>query len=374
MTDRIAEMRAALAPQDYGAATAGAETRALFARLWHFVGFSDELAAPDGYLVRTIAGVPVVVQRFDDDIRAFRDICSHRHARLHRTDSGRGALRCPYHGWTYNREGVPVGVPGNDTCFHLDKADKAALALTGYEVARRGRFVFVRLMPGGPALDDWLGPLGAWLDAVSDGFAAPFDQAPLDWRADWKVGMENVLEVYHVDAVHPETFRTVTEGAWVCAEHGPHSTGTIGLTAETRRWWDGVAKRLKLTPLTNFTDYDHAILFPNLAIGLTAGLMASVQTYEPVYAPDGAVLPGRCTLRYRLSLAKPQPGGSAAARAGVEGHLAEFNRRLLAEDQTVAEAAWAGTMQAQHPALLGDNEGRIRAFHTVWRQAMGYEA
>ncbi|WP_044558461.1 aromatic ring-hydroxylating dioxygenase subunit alpha [Azospirillum sp. B4] len=364
-------MRAALGPNDYGAATATAETRDLFPRLWHFVGFLDEVAAPDGYLVRTIAGVPVVVQRFDDDIRAFRDVCSHRYARLHATDSGQGPLRCPYHGWTYNRDGVPMGIPGNDACFHLDRADKAALALARYEVAARGRFIFVRLVPGGAPLDEWLGPLGTWLDAVSDGFAAPFSQAPLDWRADWKMGMENVLEVYHVDAVHPETFRTVTEGAWICAEHGPHSTGTIGLTAETRRWWDGVAKRLKLTPLTRFTNYDHAIIFPNLAIGLTAGLMASVQTYEPVYGPDGGVQPGRSTLRYRLSLARQQPGASAAARAGVEAHLADFNRRLLAEDQTVAEAAWAGTMQMDRPALLGGNEGRIRAFHAAWLREMG---
>ncbi|MEE3623246.1 SRPBCC family protein [Nitrospirillum sp. BR 11752] len=371
MTDRLAAMRAALAPADYGAATATVETARLFARLWHFVGFSDELEAPDGYLVRTIAGVPVVVQRFDEDIRAFRDICSHRHARLHRGECGHGPLRCPYHGWTYNRDGVPAGIPGNDPCFQLDKADKVALALTRYEVASRGRFVFVRLVPGGPSLDDWLGPLGAWLDSVSNGFARPFDQAPLDWRADWKVGMENVLEVYHVDAVHPETFRTVTAGTWVCAQHGPHSTGSIGLTAETRRWWDGVAKRLKLTPLAEFADYDHAIIFPNLAIGLTAGLMASVQTYEPVYATDGAVLPGRCHLRYRLSLAKAQPGASAAARQGVEAHLADFNRRLLAEDQSVAEAAWAGSQQADQPALLGHNEGRIHAFHTAWLGEMG---
>ncbi|MDG3442995.1 aromatic ring-hydroxylating oxygenase subunit alpha [Nitrospirillum amazonense] len=371
MTDRLDAMRAAVGPEDYGAAAAAAETQALFARLWHFVGFDDELTAPDGYLVRTIAGVPVVVQRFDDDIRAFRDVCSHRHARLHTAERGHGPLRCPYHGWTYSREGVPVGIPGNDPCFQLDKADKAALALTGYEVTRRGRFIFVRLIPGGPDLDIWLGPLGAWLDAVSDGFAAPFDQAPLEWRADWKVGMENVLEVYHVDSVHPETFRTVTEGVWKCAEHGPHSTGTIGLTAETRRWWEGAAKRLKLTPLTAFTDYDHAIIFPNLAIGLTAGLMASVQTYEPVYAPDGTVRPGRCHLRYRLSLARQQPGASAAARQGVEGHLADFNRRLLAEDQSVAEAAWAGSQQAGRPALLGHNEGRIRAFHAAWLKEMG---
>ncbi|MDE1145383.1 MAG: RHO alpha subunit C-terminal catalytic domain-containing protein [Azospirillaceae bacterium] len=192
----------------------------------------------------------------------------------------------------------------------------------------------------------------------------------MDWRADWKVGIENVLEVYHVDTVHPETFRTVTAGVWECADHGPHSTGTIGLTAETRRWWDGVAKRLKLTPLRTLTHYDHALIFPNLAIGLTAGLMASVQTYEPVYAPDGTVQPGRCHLRYRLSLAKGAEGASNAARVGVQAHLADFNRRLLAEDQAVAEAAWAGTVQADRPALLGLNEGRIRAFHAAWQAGM----
>lgn len=350
---------------------AQAERAALFARHWHFVGFTSDLPEPDGWLTRTIAGVPVVVQRFDHDIVALRNVCSHRHALLRRGAAGQGPLRCLYHGWSYNRDGIPLGIPDNEACFGLDRHGKEGLGLHRYEVAVRGRFVFVRLQAGGPDIDTWLGPLGSWLDQISDGFDAPFDQAVLPWATDWKMGMENVLEVYHVASVHPETFATVTQGTWTWAAHGPHSTGQIGLTEETRRWWDGVRRRLALRPAAPFNDYDHAVIFPNLAIGLTAGLLASVQTYEPVYAADGQPVPGRCRVHYRLSLARRlNESGSSAARAGVKTHLAAFNQRLLGEDQEACESTWAGSLHADGPALLGGNEGRLRTFHDAWHGAM----
>lgn len=366
-----------LTPDEYcSPAIAAAESQRLFRRLWHFVGFTDELPVPDGWLTRTIAGVPVAIQRFDDQIRAFRNVCSHRHALIHRGAAGTGPLRCLYHGWTYNRDGAPLGIPDNETCFALDRAGKQALALTAYEVALRGRFIFVRLEAGGPDLDRWLGETGGWLDAISDGFDAPFDQSPLPWAADWKIGIENVLEVYHVASVHPETFATVTEGEWRWREQGPHSTASIGLTAETRRWWDGVRRRLALAPVAPFHDYDHAFIFPNLAIGITAGMMASVQTYEPLYEADGTPRPGQSHVRYRLSLARRQDGesGSQAARAGVTTHLAAFNQRLLGEDREACEATWAGSLHATRPGLLGSNEGRLRAFHEAWKDQMAAPA
>ena len=340
----------------------GEEQARLFARHWQFVGFADQLAAPNAFLTREIAGRPVLVQNFAGEdggsLRAFRNVCSHRFARLHRADSGAGMVRCPYHGWTYDRNGVPVGIPRNEECFGLDRAGKEALALPRYEVEACGRFLFVRLEPGGPGLDESLGAHAPLLRRLSDTFAAPFAEEAVPWEADWKVGVENVLEVYHVDSVHPDTFRTVTEGPWDCAYDGPHSTGVTGLTPDTARWWEGVAGRLRLEPAGGLGGYHHVLLFPNLAIGVTAGLMMSVQTYEPAGS-------GRCTLRWRLSLARGAEGASRAARQGVEEHLAAFNRRLLAEDRAICEEVQRGTRAMDRPPLLGRNEERIRRFHAA---------
>lgn len=357
---------AALTAADYcDAARFERERRLLFARHWQFVGFTDELAEQGAWLAREIAGEPVLIQDFDGELRALRNVCSHRFARLRAGEAGvaSGPLRCPYHGWTYDRDGVPVGIPGNQECFGLDRANKQALALKRYELDRVGRFLFVRVEPGGPALSDWLGPHKPLLQALSDGMSAPFAQEAQPWAANWKVGVENVLEVYHVDAVHPDSFRTVVDGSWRVVPSGPHSVGYAGIRPEAQRWWEGAGTRLGLTPVAavaGLEGYVHLLLFPNLAIGITAGRMMSVQTLEPTG-------PESFTLRYRLCLAKAREGASKAALAAVTTHLAALNAQLLAEDRAICAAVGAGLRHAEGAALLGTNEDRIRHFHDMIR-------
>jgi phenylpropionate dioxygenase-like ring-hydroxylating dioxygenase large terminal subunit len=347
---------ALLHPADYlDPARHAAEQAAIFARHWQFVGFADELAEPGSYLTRQIAGEPVLVINMDGELRAFRNVCAHRFARLKAAESGReSGLRCPYHGWAYDREGVPLGIPGNQDCFGLDRADKQGLALKRFTLDQIGRFIFVRIAADGPALTNAAAPHGDLLQRLSDGFGPPFAQVAQPWDADWKIGIENVLEVYHVDAVHPESFRTVVDGSWRVESQGAHSIGYAGMRPEALRWWEGVGKRLGLAAVAGFDHYVHLHLFPNLAIGITAGRMISVQTFEPTG-------PGRFTLRYRLCLALG--GKVGAARAAVESHLTALNETLLGEDRAIASEVQIGTAHADRPALLGRNEERLMHFH-----------
>ncbi len=338
-----------------------AEQRDLFARSWQFVGFTDELAEAGSWLAREIAGEPVLIQDFDGEIRALRNVCTHRFARLRPGEQGvaGGPLRCPYHGWTFDRDGVPVGIPGNADCFGLDKAEKRALALRRYELDRIGRFLFVRVTPGGPALADWLGPHTALLQALSDGMQPPFAQAAQPWHANWKVGVENVLEVYHVDAVHPDSFRAVVDGSWRVVPSGMHSIGYAGVRPEAMDWWQKAGRRLGIIPVdavAGMEGYVHLLAFPNLAIGITAGRMMSVQTLEPTS-------PETFTLRYRLCLARTADGASKAGLAALTAHLAALNETLLSEDRAICAAVGAGLRHATGAALLGANEIRIRHFH-----------
>ncbi len=360
---------ALLTAADYRDPARFAAERRLFARHWQFVGFSDELAEPGAWLTREIAGEPVLVQDFDGELRALRNVCSHRFARLRAGDAGAasGPLRCPYHGWTYDRDGVPVGIPGNGDCFGLDREGKRALALKRYELERVGRFLFVRIEPGGPSLADWLGPHAALLQSLSDGMSAPFAQEAQPWAANWKVGVENVLEVYHVDAVHADSFRTVVDGSWRVVPSGLHSIGYAGIRPEAQRWWEGAGKRLGLTPVeavAGVEGYVHLLLFPNLAIGITAGRMMSVQTLEPTG-------PENFTLRYRLCLAKARDGASKAALAALTSHLSALNSQLLSEDRAVCGEVGAGLRHVEGAALLGVNEDRLRHFHDMILAQMG---
>jgi phenylpropionate dioxygenase-like ring-hydroxylating dioxygenase large terminal subunit len=220
----------------------------------------------------------------------------------------------------------------------------------------------VRIAADGPPLAEAAAPHGELLQRLSNGFDPPFAQVAQPWQADWKIGIENVLEVYHVDAVHPESFRTVVDGSWRVEQQGAHSIGYAGMRPEALRWWEGVGKRLGLARVAGLDHYVHLHLFPNLAIGITAGRMVSVQTYEPTG-------PGRFTLRYRLCLARG--GRTGAARAAVESHLMALNETLLAEDRSIAAEVQIGTSHADRRALLGRNEERLMHFHQTLLPMVG---
>ena len=87
------------------------ENERLFGRTWHFAGFAFDLADDNDYVSLEIAGKSIVVQNFEGKLGAFLNVCSHRFSEIRCEPKGNGPLRCPYHGWTYNAEGVPVGIP-----------------------------------------------------------------------------------------------------------------------------------------------------------------------------------------------------------------------------------------------------------------------
>ncbi|GAA4258790.1 Rieske 2Fe-2S domain-containing protein [Azospirillum formosense] len=356
-------------PQRYsGEANHAEEAARVFRRCWMFVGFTDDLRNDNDFITADIAGTSVLVQNFDGELRAYHNVCTHRYSLIHLRPCGNGKPVCPYHGWVFNRDGVPVGIPGNREHFGLDDAAKKRLALRRFEVAVRGRFVFVRLEPVGPGLDEQLGAYGAVLDHLSDLFTDRIDEGVLPWSANWKAALESALEVYHVDATHPETFKGYVKKVWICSYEGEHSRGVSQLSDGSARWWDGVSQKMGLPRSDRLESYDHYLIFPNLAIGVSHGALMSVQTYDPV-GPD------RCELHYRLFLgetSKPQTKGGAARKA-VEANVAGFNRTILGEDQRVAEATHKGLKQVQAPAVLGSCEERIAAFHRAWLARMAAE-
>lgn len=363
---------ASIAPGSYFDETIALEEQnAIFRKVWIFVGFRRELANHNDYLQKDIGGVSVVIQNFDGEIRAFHNVCSHRLSMIRNDCRGNGPLRCPYHGWTYDGEGVPVGIPGNHQHFCFGDAEKRSLALRSFAVGVCGEFVFVRIAPEGPDLEEYLGSSSERLLHLSEHFGrnAPIDEQVVPWETNWKIGMESVLEVYHVDPVHPDTFKKLVKTFWKFEAEGIHSTALSLLQDDMKGWWDKAIGRLGLRKSPRCDEYDHFVIFPNIAIGLTRGVLMSFQTYEPVS-------PTRSNLHYRMILAnttKPESIGGYTHKS-VADTVVEFNRKLLKEDQTVSEYSQRGLMQSPRRAILGINEGRIEMFHNALKGYVDYPA
>jgi phenylpropionate dioxygenase-like ring-hydroxylating dioxygenase large terminal subunit len=125
----------------------------------------DRLAEDGRHVTVDFPDLSVTVQNFRGGLRGFWNVCSHRGTKLRVAGCGHGLLRCPYHGWLYNADGVPVGIPDNDRQYGLDAAARKALALRAITVERLGRWVFARIDLVGATLADTLGDQAAFIAA-----------------------------------------------------------------------------------------------------------------------------------------------------------------------------------------------------------------
>lgn len=183
------------------------EQRRIFERCWLYVGHESELPSAGSYVSRNVGGRPVILARGEDDrVRAFANTCMHRGALVCREPSGTAkTFRCPYHAWTYSNHGDLVGVPGQDA--YSAAFDRASYALTQHRMESYRGFVFIAFDEERAApLSDYLGDAKEYIDLVADqsevGMEVVRGTQLHGAKANWKLLIENSLDLYHFKALH----------------------------------------------------------------------------------------------------------------------------------------------------------------------------
>ena len=254
---------------------------------WFCVGRTESLAQPGDYLTADVAGESIVVARTaGGTLAGWYNLCRHRGSRLvppatgqpsadpARTGCFAGAVRCPYHAWTYGLGGELRAAPFLPSLRRY----RAELGLHPVDVAGWGGFLFARLDPRGDA-----DPLAGTLGGIP-GRLARYPLAGLrtaarlryDVAANWKVILENYNECYHCGPVHPELCDLVPAfrrgGGDLDWDAGiPHRAGasTFTLTGTTRR-----------APFPGLSDAERSrhfgeLVLPNLMLSLSADHVAA---------------------------------------------------------------------------------------------------
>ncbi|MBF6568980.1 MAG: Rieske 2Fe-2S domain-containing protein [Candidatus Binataceae bacterium] len=193
----------------------GEEIDRIFHRGWVFVGHAGEVPNAGDFRRKRIGMQPAIMVRDQSgQVQLLLNRCRHRGAMV--CDEERGntrAFRCAYHGWTYKLDGSLAGVPYPEAYGDSFHREDYGLTKVPRVESYRG-FIFASLSPAGISLAEHLGHAREQIDlfaGLSDSDEVSVAGAQkYDYRANWKLQVENAMDGYHAITLH-ESFLGVLE-------------------------------------------------------------------------------------------------------------------------------------------------------------------
>jgi choline monooxygenase len=218
----------------------------IFARNWSLAGPVAGLESEGAWRAERVNGWPILLVRgHDGGLRAFHNVCRHRAAALKGEGEGAcEAIRCPYHGWTYETDGRLRLAPGFGADPGFDPADHGLLAL---RLETWMGLAFVCPADDAPGLTEWLGAIPGLCSAYGDPSTMAYHgRFVVAGAANWKTYCDNTCEGYHLPFVHPRLTRAIEpdrvdirayDGGRCIAFHVAYRADGSGLRGATGLWF-----------------------------------------------------------------------------------------------------------------------------------------
>lgn len=328
------------------------EAQTIEDQAWNYLGLVSDLPARNNFLTVNVARRSVIVQNFSDGIKVFDNVCGHRACRIRSEPKGSGPIRCPYHSWTFGSNGDPIAIPNNDECFGITDENRSQFALKAWDVQLCGRFIFARRCGGKETLREYLDGFFSPLEQMSNALGEEVSSDTWEFDANWKICIENTLDEYHANFVHPTTFRNLLSPGFIYEYSGKHSAVMTRATDEALARWRKIDRIIGARPISD-ENYRHVIAFPLTTFASTFGATFSIQSFTPVS-------PTRTRFTSRLFLTE---GVSSSQVKAVLGDSATaFNRQVFSEDKEVCELMQLGIVEGSGRMVTGKYEQRIAYF------------
>ncbi len=236
----------------------------LLRRYWHPISTVAELGEEPVLAVRVL-GEDLALYRNDrGEIGLIASRCAHRGASLAYGIPELNGIRCPYHGWLYDRSGACIEQPSETALLPL--------RLSAYPVQEMGGLIFAYLGPS-PAPE-----LPRWDLMVRDDLERDIGISRLP--CNWLQIMENSLDPVHLEYLHSNYMNHVMKRLG----KPPVATSRHHVKLGFDVFEHGIVKRRLLEGQPEDVDdwqIGHPILFPNmLAVGNTG--RPTVQIRVPV--------------------------------------------------------------------------------------------
>ena len=178
------------------------ENEKMWPYVWQFAARDEDMPEPGDYVVYENAGRSYLIVRQDDGgVKAMHNVCLHRGRKL-RTEDGTGdSFQCPFHGFTWNKDGSLKEIPCAWDFEHLKARD---MTLPQAETARWQGYIFVREKAGGPSIEEYLAPLPDFFQRWRHDQCTTAIWVAKVVPANWKVTMEAFMEAWHTIVTHPQ--------------------------------------------------------------------------------------------------------------------------------------------------------------------------
>jgi phenylpropionate dioxygenase-like ring-hydroxylating dioxygenase large terminal subunit len=364
LENKTTDLGAAIMQNDASVYTAperlALEQEKLFCNLPLLITLSCQMPNPGDYVTDDNTGVPILVVRGNDGkARAFLNICQHRGSRL---VDGIGHVRkhliCPYHNWSFDREGQVAHVPSKES---FDGFDLENCSLTELACQERDGLIWVRPEGEEPIdLDQHLAGLAP--EIASYGFAGyhHYETRDIYCAMNWKTIIDTFLEPYHFAALHRTTV-------------GPLLFGNLCLMDGFGRNLRETLPRKSILELQDQPEQDwnliwHTamvyVLFPNTVFVMQRD-HAEVWRCFPV---DDDPAKSRVQLEFYI----PEPITSEKSRLHWEKNMDMTVRTVLDEDFPVGEQAQLNLATgALDSVTYGRNEPALAYFQRMVNEAVG---
>ena len=178
------------------------EREKLWPNVWQFAARDEDMPEPGDYVVYENAGRSYLISRQENgNVKAYHNVCLHRGRKL-RTEAGTAdQFQCPFHGFTWNKDGSFSQMPCR---WDFDHLSDESMTLPEAEVGRWGGYIFVRENSGGPTLEEFLAPLPDHFKRWRHEECTTVIWVAKVIPANWKVTMEAFMEAWHTIITHPQ--------------------------------------------------------------------------------------------------------------------------------------------------------------------------
>ena len=269
-------------PQEFYTADAVhlADVERIFRGQWVFVGHSCQIIEAGEFFTVTIGSDPLIIIRGDDGvIRALHNVCRHRGTLISRESCGKARrLVCPYHQWTYERDGKLASCRG----MHEINHDELGLLPAHLEDLEGMLFVCLAETP----------PDFAAARAMMTPVLAPQRMAEakvakiVDYEvaANWKLIWENNRECYHCNVNHPQYIKANfdhfnSDDTTPCVQERIDAAATRHTVQCAKH---GLEVTHKETGMATFPDPDHGLWFSANRTTLSEGYISETMDGQQV--------------------------------------------------------------------------------------------